>query len=417
MSRLLHRVRERMFDWFDSKNAAVARHRLPACFGPRARLALVGLEDRVVPANIVVHSTQDFGSDTLRDAITAANATPTVADTITFDPLVFSGTQTIYLDSALPTIASPMTITGPGSGLLTLSKLSNPNPFSMFTISDGSTTSVIAVGISGIKVNGNGASAISIANENVTLSDLQISGASFTGSGGGIAIAGGTLVVSGSNVSGNTVTGTGGGIAAAGATANVTILNSLIANNSAIRGGGLALSATGGNSLAVIGSTISGNVAFENNPNATYGGGGILVNGSVGAAGVQIRNSTISSNISYSGGGITFRSLSGTASIQNSTLFNNQAFLASGSAPGLGGGGISVTSVGTTALLDIESSIVSGNHSNITREDIATVFSGLVFPFEHLGRRRSGSGCRLHHSHRNRQPPARAVDSHGPGAR
>ncbi|CAN5303697.1 hypothetical protein BH11PLA2_BH11PLA2_38990 [soil metagenome] len=353
--------------------------KLPRRLVPRARLALLDLEDRVVPANFVVLSTLDFGNDTLRAAITAANNTPTIADTITFDPTVFGTNQTIVLDSPLPTIATPMTITGPGSSLLTLSKSSNPNPFNMLNITDGNSGNAIAVTVSGIKINGNAASAVAIANETVTLSNMLISGTSFTGNGGAVSLAGGTLTVSNSTISGNSIVGIGGGIAATLANSTIILDHSTIDHNTASQGGGIGF-ATPNGSLQVTSSTLSNNVTNIAGNTTAPGGGGILFAGNVGTNGFFIRNSTISGNIaSTSGGGIDVSNLTGTVTIQNSTIFNNRAFSTSNNA-GTGGGGIAVDSVNTTSPdLNVESSIITSNVASNGRNDISTVLSGMTF--------------------------------------
>src|SRR5713226_1321255 len=65
----------------------------------RARPALEALEDRCVPSTIVVNNPTDtpvLGETDLRQAIVQANTTGG-AETITFDPGVFSTPQTISL--------------------------------------------------------------------------------------------------------------------------------------------------------------------------------------------------------------------------------------------------------------------------------------------------------------------------------
>src|SRR6476646_9794031 len=88
-----------------------------------AAQGLESLERRTLMASIVVNSAADNsiagdGLTTLREAITAANATPTVADTISFN--LGAGAQTINLASALPDLATNMTIQGTGADKLTV---------------------------------------------------------------------------------------------------------------------------------------------------------------------------------------------------------------------------------------------------------------------------------------------------------
>lgn len=84
------------------------------CPRPRPRrrvtpLRLEGLEDRSVPATLLVNSIGDDGSaNTLRRAVEQANA----ADVIAFDPTVFATPQTITLTGAPLTLTENLTITG-----------------------------------------------------------------------------------------------------------------------------------------------------------------------------------------------------------------------------------------------------------------------------------------------------------------
>jgi hypothetical protein len=77
----------------------------------------------------------DSGAGSLRDAITQANATS--GNTINFTGL----RGMIVLQSALPTITQNMTITGPGSSLLTIS---GNKLYPVFSVNSGT------VGISGL---------------------------------------------------------------------------------------------------------------------------------------------------------------------------------------------------------------------------------------------------------------------------
>ncbi len=120
----------------------------------------------------------DSGAGSLREAITAANAT-VANDTITF---IVSGT--IGLTSALPNLANNGTLTIDGGGAITVTRTS-VSTFRIFTVDAGA---------------------------NVTLNGLTITNgfASFD-FGGGIANFGGTLTVTNSTLSANTAD-LGGGI-------------------------------------------------------------------------------------------------------------------------------------------------------------------------------------------------------------
>ena len=83
----------------------------------RTRLLVRALERRLAPANFTANVVGDagYGAGTtgdLRYCITQLNASPDPTNTI--DATGMTGTLT--LTSALPAIAKPVTITGPGSG-------------------------------------------------------------------------------------------------------------------------------------------------------------------------------------------------------------------------------------------------------------------------------------------------------------
>ena len=95
------------------------------------QLTFEQLEARHLLATFVVNSTADGPVDltdsvvTLRDAIASSNDTAG-ADTITFDPSVFSGAQTIDITSELPTITDGVTIAGPGADSVSYTHLTLP---------------------------------------------------------------------------------------------------------------------------------------------------------------------------------------------------------------------------------------------------------------------------------------------------
>src|SRR5579871_2080886 len=132
-------------------SSAVQRHQIR-----RAVLRVSELEDRLTPNSYTVNATTDTGSGSgttgdLRYCITQANANTSSADTITFDPTVFATAQTITLTSSLPALSTTggdLTITGPGSGLLTVQRTSGS--FSLIT----STSTAGNVNISGMKLTG-----------------------------------------------------------------------------------------------------------------------------------------------------------------------------------------------------------------------------------------------------------------------
>ncbi|MFM8272811.1 MAG: choice-of-anchor Q domain-containing protein [Gemmata sp.] len=221
-------------------------------------LQLERLEDREVPALYTVTTLADAGTGSLRDAVTQANASTGVADTINFSQGL-SGV--VYLETALPALSDDITIDGPGATLVALIRSPNADPsFGFFQVNNG-----VTAFISGLKMAG--ASSTAVTNfGTLTLNHVLIE--NNTGSG---------------NVSGLT-SGDPGGI---GNTGTLTVLYSTIANNNANLGqvaGGIH-SESG--SVTVVNSTISGNVA-----NNTNGAGGIGVYGGT----ATISNSTITLN-------------------------------------------------------------------------------------------------------------------------
>jgi len=96
------------------------------------------------------------GLTTLREAIDEANTLSGVE--IIFDPLVFSAPQTITLEQSDMIITEPMTISGPGSDLLTIDA---DDLSRIFTLEDGNVQGAFTVTIAGITLtNGNGESVI-----------------------------------------------------------------------------------------------------------------------------------------------------------------------------------------------------------------------------------------------------------------
>jgi hypothetical protein len=388
------------------------------------------------PQTFTVTSTADSGAGTLRAAITAANAVAVanlfspVASVIVFGNSTAGGAvnfydgtpHTITLASALPTVADNLTITGPGSGLLTITR--NTGAFQLLPINDAG--GAIAVNLSGLTLSGatttaNGGAISDTNAAALTLTDVTVKNNSSSGAGGGIYLAtagtavtltnctlqantsnsttgggaidfaaGGVLNMTGSSIVANrsagngagvyvangtnsalTITqstiannssaGSGGGVyVGAGANSDFTVTQSTVANNSAAAGGG-GLWLPSGASVLIDRSTLSGNTANSGR------GGGLYFAGTVGGQGFTIVNSTIANNRAATGGGIALGGGGGTAVVTNTTIAGNSATAAGG------GIGNPITTAGTITM---HNSIVSGNSAAGTGSDIGTNLFG-----------------------------------------
>lgn len=280
------------------------------------------LEDRIVPATFTVTNTNDSGSGSFRQAVIAANSS-SGADTIVFEPSVFSNPQTVLLSGTIGVVEA-LAIIGPGPGLLTISGNSKVSPFD---ISAAPTNTPIS--FSGLKFTDTIEAALTCQNEALTVTNCVFMN--------------------------NTGGGSSGAITAYNASAIVKVFDSLFANNNGDYGPGIR--ATAPQSLVIEGCTFTGNQAKQN-------GGAIHVTST--SAGITLRNTTISNNTAIGdGGGIELESFAGKLTIQNSTITGNSA---SGS---FGGGGIS--RVSGSGSIEIVSSIVSNNsHSTGDYEDLFT---------------------------------------------
>ena len=346
-------------------------------------LTFDALEDRRLLATFTVTNVNDAGAGSLREAITTANNT-TGADTITFDSGVFNTSQTIDLNSQLPTITDDLTITGTGAELLTLDAgngadnvFASGDGFRIFDITDNNANSQLSVTISGLTLTGGDTSsnsAVSSAptepggairsSENLLLVDSAITGnatgsgsatlgfGSDSGSGGGI-YSTGTLTVTNSIVSGNATGSGSGGAFVYGGDYDGSGRNS---------GAGGGIFSTG--VLVVSGSTVSGNTTGEggsgSSPNSYgYGyqqpfpgnGGNSGAGGGIYSAGtLEVTSSTISGNTTgFSGiGGLT-------------TIYNGDvSYSFYEGLQGTSGGGGGIYNAGTGTLT---SSTVSGNQT------------------------------------------------------
>jgi hypothetical protein len=343
----MSRLFRRLFASTQSRTSARPKRK---SLSPKARLFVRALEERLAPSTFTVTNTNDSGTGSFRSALTSAIAS--AGNTVGFSNSTaagatnfYDGTQhTIGLLTALPTINNAVTITGPGSGVLTVDR--DPSATASFGIFDFRAPSQ-AFAASGLTASG--------------------------GTGTGITLEYGTLTLTNMAVVGNSASaGTGGGILAYTGT-TLTIEQCTIAGNTAPEGGGIE----SGAALLIENSTISGNTATEgyttnyaNHAGFGKGGGGIEIGGTA----ATIRNSTIAGNSAASdGGGVNVENFSGTVLVQNCTITGNTAGTPIRIPPGEGGGGIAITSVasGGSVTLSLQSTIVAGNSARNGRPDLS----------------------------------------------
>jgi hypothetical protein len=311
-------------------------------------------------ATITVTTASDVSASecTLRDAITASNtdspkgacpagqAAP-VTDSIGF---ALPAPAVIVLESALPAVAGPVSIVGPGAGALSISGI---DAFRVLNFTAAATATV-----SGLTVTeGESAEGAGIENNGtLTLEGVAVvgnsavveGGASTFPEGAGIRNGGGALTLIRSTVAGNSAIGTGGtsqnGPEGGGIYNNngiLTIAESIVSGNTAkaVAGVGGTTNAVGGGiingsgTLIVERSTISGNSASASGSttfNTAQGGG--IANGNSPTTTMRIASSTIAGNSATVAGKGTLNSQGGamtiygpSSTIASATIVGNSA--------------------------------------------------------------------------------------------
>ncbi len=316
-------------------------------------------------ANIVVDEATDIddgdftvGKRSFREAVVRANIGAGI-DTITFSAAVFNVAKTIAQASAI-TISQPVDIIGPAASLTfdatatagirhlsidVVGSANNPINISKMTFKGGSATT--------------SGGSITMADEDLTLTNVIITGNKSTVKGGGINVstAVGTLTLVDSVVSNNQATGgDGGGINfnTTGTSAAVLVLNltrsTVSGNTSSDDGGGIYFFST--SSFNMTDSTLSGNTCGADD------GGGAYLFGTV----TTITNSTIAGNKAADGGG-------GLAALSTTNLTVNNSTIANNISGASAGGGIFNSG---SAVISVVSSIVAKN-TGATGPDIKGV--------------------------------------------
>jgi CSLREA domain-containing protein len=311
----------------------------------------------VVPGNgICADST---GACTLRAALQEANS---VSGPHTIN---FSVTGTISLIGALPTLANNMTLVGPGSEALTVSR-GTGGDYRIFTIH------AVTVGISGLTLTngktadgppgnrGEGGGGI-INYGTLTLTDVNVVGnrtgkggdsinfGGIGGEGGGIYNAG-TLTMTGCSVNGN-FTGNGGG------GGNF--------NGDGGDGGGIHNTGTLTMTNCVVNENLTGNAGNVVGGSASGGRGGGIANvgGLLSLTNVTISNNVAGNSVSSNGfgghgGGLYLRL--GKVTLVNSTVSGNRTGNTDGANEGYGGG------IENGSILNVIGSTISGNRGEHT---------------------------------------------------
>ena len=356
---------------------------------------------------LTVTSTADSGAGSLRAALALASD----GDTIQFDAALNG--QTISLTSGELAINKNITISGPGPGLLAVSRSSGT--FRIFHVLPGHTDTIQGLMISGGIPPGGG-----IFNEQATLTidNCTVSNnvGSYPGpaSGGGISNSG-TLTITSSTISDNYAPNSAGGISNDGI-GMLTITHSTISGNAAGYGIGGGISNDGW--LTITDSAVSNNRVGRTSVNTSGLGGGIS-NSSSGT--LIISNSTISDNrneggqFNALGGGIGSY---GSLTIINSIISHNYAYLSGGgiftagpatitlstisgnSAANFVGGGISNSGMLTITDSTVSSNETAGFGGGINNGGTLTILSSTVSdntasgsaPFAHVGGAISSSG-------------------------
>jgi hypothetical protein len=279
------------------------------------------------PRVLTVNANTDTGAGVgnvgdFRYCLGAANGDAGLADTINFDPVVFSTPQTIALTGSLTLTNGAVTVNGPGAskalgdggGLYRVLDLHNVAPGGGITIS-GLTIQ------NGVGFNGAG---IFLGSADTTINDCVISGNTgsamgsqyyvegaitlnrdvvsnnFAPVGAGFWTSGVNLIINSCTFTGNTASTDAGAMYLSDA--HTTISNSTFSGNSSPQGGAIVnktqYPSYNLGSLTIINSTIANNTA------TTGSGGGLKSYATViGFAPVYFYNSTIANNTATTGGG------------------------------------------------------------------------------------------------------------------
>lgn len=318
------------------------------------------------PGPIVVNTLADHpvdgcqsapGDCTLREAITSANNN-FGADTIQFANNVVG---TIDLTASLPVITEGVSIEGPGEALLTVRR-SSGGDYRIFHVTAAANIYIyrmtIADGkVSGPSPGGDGAGILNAGNGSLFLVNLLLTN-NFATRGGGIAnTGGGTVNLSTSTVFVNSGE-SGGGIYNKG---TLSVANSTLRGNNCDYGCGIY--SDDNSSLLLYQSTVRGNYGYQN-------GGGVYV-------GVNSKANVINSTISGNHAGLNcgaIENAGGQVKIVSSTIANNNAFGCGGiNGPATLRSSIVIGNVSVGRGNDLVGSFVSEGHNVVGPRGNATI--------------------------------------------
>ncbi len=260
---------------------------------------------------ILASQAEDSGAGSLRAAVEAANANGVGLDDILFDGVFLADARAIALQTALPTIASSVSLNGPGADRLMVRRGDGVADFRVFNVDAGPSSIAAFSGmtISNGRVAGFGGGIQSYSR--LSLSHVTVSQNHATDAGG-VLLAFASGLISASTIHSNTAEGGAAGVTFQGHTGHLLrVGDSTFSGNSSpgIAPALFHLNAEVDSTLEVINSTINGN-------SAGGGASGIVtqVQGS-GTGGITtIRNSLLANNI---GGNLAAISISGPAVMQS----------------------------------------------------------------------------------------------------
>ena len=263
-------------------------------------------------ANIytVTSSADDNSAGTLREQIAASSA----GDTIQFAAALNGSTITLQ-QGQIP-IDHALTVAGPGADKVTISGNNASRIFQIYNF--GSIPPA------------------------VTISGLTLSAGNTAGNGGAIYALNIGLSVQNCVLSGNTAHFGGSIYAGGGTNATATLNNATLSGNSAASGGAFFLK--GQSSVAIVGSTMTGN-----STTTCCGGGYIGYAGSVTISSATIGTNTVS-GANGNAGGMAFTHIGTSLQVSNSTISGNVSLKGHG-------GGLWITDSGAV----VTNSHISGN--------------------------------------------------------